>query len=103
MEELDDSIHRLIDMAAESGKITSKYLDEKVSQLEKERCGLEEKLNHMQESRQEAIVKEVQDIETTWDSLDIVGKNRIAELLISRILLFPDHMNIEWKYQFDLG
>ncbi|MET0016358.1 hypothetical protein [Oscillibacter sp.] len=90
-------------MAAESGKITSRYLDEKVSQLEKERCGLEEELNHMQEGRQEAIAKEVQDIETTWDSLDIVGKNRIAELLISRILLFPDHMDIEWKYRFDLG
>ena len=103
MEELDDSIHRLIDMAAESGEITSRYLDEKVSQLEKERCQLEDELNRMQEDHQEAIAKEVQDIETTWDSLDIVGKNRIAELLISRILLFPDHMDIEWKYRFDLG
>jgi hypothetical protein len=32
----------------------------------------------------------------------ITGKNRIAELLISRILLFPDHMDIEWKYHFNL-
>lgn len=103
MEELDGSIRRLIDLAAESGEITSRYLDEKVRQMEKERRQLEESLHPLQESRPQDVAKEVQDIETTWDSLDLVGKNRIAELLISRILLFPDHMNIEWKYRFDLG
>lgn len=90
-----DRIHRLIDMPAESGEIISWYLGEKVCQLENECWQLSEEFNHMQKGRQEAIAKEVQDIKTTWDSLGIIGKNGIAKLLISGILLFPDHINIE--------
>lgn len=46
---------------------------------------------------------EIGDIEDVWDTLDIPQKNRIASLLISRINISRDEIEILWNYDFDLN
>ena len=101
MEAVDARIEKLLDMAAESDDITVRYLNEKISALTHERQELESRLDQLCNCRQDAAPKEIRDIAAEWDKMTLAQKSRLAELLISRINVFRDGLNIEWKYRFD--
>ncbi|MDP4109641.1 MAG: recombinase family protein [Bacillota bacterium] len=103
IEEIDLGIKKLIDLAVETNDITAKYLNEKISALETERRALEEEAVKLSNGRHDSLTKEICDIQDEWDSLDIPKKNRIASLLISRIRLFNNEIEIGWNYDFDVG
>lgn len=103
MEEIDIRIQRLIDMASESNGITARYLNEKVTALEEERRSLEAEAEKLSQDHHDTLSKEICDIQNVWDNLDLAEKNHIAALLISRINLFHDEIEIEWNYDFNKG
>lgn len=87
----------------QSNDITAQYLNTKISELEVERRELEEVADKLSERRRDVLTKEIADIQYEWNSLGIPQKNRIASLLISRIRLFTDEIEIEWNYDFDIN
>ena len=101
-EEVNVSIQKLIDLAIDSSDITAKYLNEKMAELENERTRLEESLDALNEHRHEKLGKEIADVATEWDHLALNQKSTIAMLLINRISLFKEEIEIEWKYNFDM-
>ncbi|BAK98780.1 putative recombinase [Oscillibacter valericigenes Sjm18-20] len=102
MEDVDTRIAKLIDMAAESSDMTVQYLDAKVQELTYQRQELESQLNHLSEGHRDALTKQIRDIESEWNTLGLAAKSRLAELLITRINVFKDGLDIEWAYNFDL-
>lgn len=99
--ETELKIEKLIDMAVESNEVTAKYLNEKISALEAERQSLEAEAEKCGEGRSACLQKEICDIEATWPSLNIAQKNKIARLLISRINIARDEIEIVWNYDFN--
>jgi hypothetical protein len=91
-----------IDLTVSSNDMSGPYIHDKIAQLEGERRALERELETLDKDRHETLRKEIADIETVWDFLDINKKNAIASLLIRRIRLKEEEIEIEWKYDFDL-
>jgi hypothetical protein len=102
IEEINLSIQKLIDLVLQSAEITAQYLNTKISELEAERRTLLEVVDKLSEGRRDALKMEISDLQSQWHSLDLLQKNRIATLLISRIKLFQDEIEIEWNYDFDI-
>lgn len=103
IEETEQKIAKLIDLAAESNGVTAKYLNEKITALEDERRALESEADKLGGARRDALQREISDIEEVWGTLDIPRKNRIASLLISRINISRDEIEIVWNYDFDMN
>ncbi|MEM5779523.1 MAG: recombinase family protein [Lawsonibacter sp.] len=101
MEEINAGIQKLIDLAVTSNELSGPYLNEKITQLETERRALEGELDHLDNRQNQVLRKEVADLEQEWDALDIRRKNAIASLLISRIQIQKDEIEIQWNYDFD--
>ena len=102
MEEIGISIQKLIDLAVTSGDITSRYLDERLSELERERGRLEKELAALNDKRNEKPIRGIADIEAEWEGLELSQKNVIAALIIDHICLYKDGIEIEWKFDFDI-
>lgn len=102
MEEISLGIDNLLDLAMSASDMSSQYINSKISELEKERRALEIELDTLERKSQDMLRKEIADLEATWNTLDISHKNAIAALLITRINLFKDELEIEWKYDFNL-
>lgn len=103
IEEINLKISKLIDTALESNDITTKYLNDKISELEAEHQTLKAEVDKFSCNRRNMLAKEICDMEDEWGSLDIPQKNRIASLLISRIDIAKDKIEIHWNYDFDIN
>ena len=100
--EISLSIQKLIDLVIESNDVTAQYLNTKISNLETERRDLEAVANKLSEGHIDVLSKQIADIQGEWNNLGIPQKNCIASLLVSRIHLFADEIEIEWNYDFDI-
>lgn len=101
-EEISQAIERLIELAVASNGITVEYLNSKMSELEVERRELDEKLEQCGGKAQESSSLEIADLPSAWAGLDTAFKNAIASLLVSRINITQNEIEIEWKYDFNL-
>lgn len=102
IEEINISIQKLIDIVLLSTEVTVQYLNTKIAELESEQRALMEIVDKRHEGRQDALKMEISDLHSQWYRLEMPQKNLIAELLISRIRLFGDEIEIEWTYDFDI-
>ncbi len=102
IEEINLGIQKLIDLVLESSDMTIQHLNVKIADLETERRELESVVSRLAESRSEVLAKDISDIQSGWGNLGISQKNSIASLLISRISLFSDEIEIEWNFDFDI-
>lgn len=100
--EIDLKIERLIDLTLESNEVTVAALNQRITALSEERTALEDAMDKLCRNNRKTVSKEIADIAEEWGGLDIKQKNVIAELLISRINLSKDELEIEWKYDFQI-
>ncbi|NLD87039.1 MAG: recombinase family protein [Clostridiales bacterium] len=103
IEELNQEIQKSVAALIQASEVSAKYINERIEELDRECKMLVAELNnHTESNHGETLNKEISDLPGAWSSLSVQQKNSIASLLISRINLLKNEIEIEWSYDFDI-
>ncbi len=99
---LEAEIENLINtmLTPEIDKITIKYINEKISKLDKEKKDIESEIEKLEIDKKkdgDASYIVLKDVMTKWENLSFDEKRDVVDLLIKKILVFPDKTEIQWK------
>lgn len=100
--DIDCKIDKLLDtLAAENNDtVTKRYINEKIRQLDEEKRALSdetERLRIERENKFTADVPELTDVMSHWEKLTFEEKRDVVELLINKITVYKDKVEINWK------
>ncbi len=92
---IDNEINNLINSLAAGNTALIGYANEKILELDKQKKDLSADLNalNVKKSRK----PDMPDI-SKWDSRDLEYKRNLAHILVEKISLYNDHIEIKWKY-----
>lgn len=95
-------INRTITFCLESTDISSRYLNEKLEELNREKTMLEDQLGQMHSTDGSQLQKkQLSHVISDWESLSNHQKKELAALFIQKILLKENgDLQIFWKYNF---
>lgn len=74
-----------------------KYINDRVSELDKKKYELENQLDNLQHGDQDSPIKQLSNCMKVWDAMSIDDKISVARLLIQKITLYSGRTHIEWK------
>lgn len=99
---LDSEIEGLVDkiMLPDIDKTTVKYINERIAKLDSQKTELSleaDKLKAERQKRSATDFKVLHNVMDKWDELSFEDKRSVIELLIEKILVFPDRIEIRWK------
>ena len=97
-QEIDDLVDKI--MLPDIDKTTVKYINERISKLDGQKVELSreaDKLRTERQKRSETDYNVLHDVMSKWDELSFEDKRSVIELLIEKILVFPDKIEIQWK------
>ena len=102
LEEIEKEIEGLVDkiMLPDIDKTTVKYINERIAKLDSRKVELSrecDKLRADRQKRSETDFKVLHNVMDKWDELTFDDKRSVVELLIEKILVFPDRIEIQWK------
>lgn len=100
--EVENEIEGLIDkmMLPDTDKTTLKYINSRISKLDKEKSELLDDIKKLKLDKQKKSSlnhKVLRDAMSKWDELSFDDKRSVIEVLIEKILVFPDKVEIHWK------
>ncbi len=85
---------------SEVDKVTIKYINSKIAKLDEERTSVLKELDRMkteQSQKNNTNYKVLQDVMSKWEKLSFDDKRSVVELLIRKILVYPDKVEIQWN------
>jgi DNA invertase Pin-like site-specific DNA recombinase len=99
---LDSEIEGLVDkiMLPDIDKTTVKYINERIAKLDSQKTELSREADKLKADRQkknETDYNVLHNVMDKWDELSFEDKRSVIELLIEKILVFPDRIEIRWK------
>lgn len=99
---IEREIEGLVDkiMLQDIDKTTVKYINERISKLDGQKVELScecDKLRAERKKNSETDYNVLHDVMSKWDELSFNDKRSVVELLIEKILVFPDKIEIQWK------
>lgn len=98
---VEQKIDNLLNALAEGAGVSPKYLNEKIAALEEEKRALEREREICEAShRARGDIRQFGDILFMWDAMRLEQKRQIGKLLIERIFVFNEKVQIIWKYNF---
>lgn len=94
---IDTLISGLIATGADS--TTMKYINKKVAELDSQKHQIQESINKKRanQNKQKADVDQLMHVMSKWDLLSFDDKRSVVELLIEKILVYPDKVEIMWR------
>ena len=87
-------------MLPDIDKTTVKYINERIAKLDSQKTELSreaDKLKADRQKRNETDYKVLHNVMDKWNELSFEDKRSVIELLIEKILVFPDKIEIRWK------
>lgn len=101
IKEIERSIDTLISGIVVSGAegATMKYINKKVSELDSQRQEIQAQINKLisEQRKQKADVKQLSNVMEKWDIMTFEDKRSVIELLIEKILVYPERVEIIWR------
>ena len=94
---LDDKISSFIEKVEEADTVLMKHINNRVSELEKEKQQLTQELDEIERSEPDFTVDEITDSMSVWDIMSFDDKRAIVKILIKRILVSSTGYSIEWN------
>ena len=94
---LDDKISSFIEKVEEADTVLMKHINNRVSELEKEKQQLTQELDEIERSEPDLTVDEITDSMSVWDIMSFDDKRAIVKILIKRILVSSTGYSIEWN------
>ena len=95
---IEDRINNLINALADGNELTSKYINDKIRELDQEKLNYINKINELKlNAVNPTKIVEVSALADKWDELDIEEKKTIAKFFINKISFYDDNVEIEWN------
>lgn len=102
MSEIEAEIEKLVDKmtSVDVDQTVLKYINGKIAKLDMEKMNIAtdiEKLKSDKVNNGEFDCKELIDVMSKWEELSFEDKRSVVEVLIKRILVYPEKIEIEWN------
>lgn len=94
----EDKIKALIDKIVDADKITIEYINKTIKELDNEKKDLFDKIEELKNKSNSPLdFKILHNVISKWDNLEFNEKRDVVELLIEKIIVFSDKIEIIWK------
>lgn len=101
IKEIESSIDTLISgiITSSANNATMKYINQKIKDLDSQKQQTQEIIDKKiaEKNKQKADVKQLTHVMSKWDLLSFDDKRSVVELLIEKILVYPDKVEIMWR------
>ena len=99
---IEQEIEALVDKIAlpDIDKTTVRYVNERIAKLDGQKTELSREADRLRADRRKRIgtdKKVLHNVMDKWNELSFEDKRSVTELLIEKILLFPDRIEIRWR------
>lgn len=95
-EKIEDEIKNLIsNLSNTSNQITITYIEERITELDRSKHEIES-IIQIERSKKLPNQKQLQNTVSKWDELSFDDKRAVVELLIQKIIVYKDHVEIMW-------
>lgn len=92
---IDEEINNIINNLASANETLIKYANQKISKLDENKNKLLNKLNEITVKKEHKLnIPDIKD----WNTKDIEFKKEVANMLIDKISVYNDKIEIDWKY-----
>ena len=96
---IENSIDTLIDKLTEADSMTASYINQKIKKLDSEKTELLQQISRLEEAESKLPdFKALTNVMSVWDKLSFDDKRDVVQLIIDRITVFPDRVEIVWKF-----
>lgn len=96
---IENSIDTLIDKLTEADSTTASYINQKIKKLDSEKTELLQQISRLEEAESKLPdFKALTNVMSVWDKLSFDDKRDVVQLIIDRITVFPDRVEIVWKF-----
>lgn len=100
--DIEQEIENLVDkmMLPDTDKATAKYINARITKLDSEKSELSHETERLKADRlkkNDTNYKVLHNVMDKWDELSFDDKRSVIEVLIEKILVFPDKIEICWK------
>ncbi|MDY3792076.1 MAG: recombinase zinc beta ribbon domain-containing protein, partial [Oscillospiraceae bacterium] len=97
--DIENSIDTLIDKLTEADSTTASYINQKIKKLDSEKTELLQQISRLEEAESKLPdFKALTNVMSVWDKLSFDDKRDVVQLIIDRITVFPDRVEIVWKF-----
>lgn len=94
----DEKINALINKFAQADVTTVNYINKTVQELDTEKRQFMDEIDRLRNSENNTLVcKELHNVISKWNDLSFDEKRAVANLLIEKVAVFPDRVEIHWK------
>lgn len=94
--QIDREISSLLDKVQDSDSVLFRYINERVSELDRRKSDIEERIRELQQKK-DISVSEIENHLTMWEELSFDDKRQVADTLIKVIYATEDRVTIQWK------
>lgn len=99
--EIESEIENLVDSITqpEMDKITIRYINIKIRKLDEEKSFVYEEIEKLrsENSQKKTDYTILRNVMSKWDELSFEDQRSVTELLIDKILVYPEKVEIQWK------
>lgn len=101
---IDEKIDNLLEQIASGNTTVTKYINQKIDALEREKMSLLDlnQANQFDDSIDDTDIFQIISIVSRWQSLDLEEKKQVAAQMIERVDITDESLQITWKKAFDL-
>lgn len=94
----NDKINALIDKIAQADAASAGYINKMINELDSEKKRIMEEIEKIRHSKDSSgVSKELHNVISKWNDLAFNEKRTAVNLLVEKIAVFPDRIEIVWK------
>lgn len=99
MSDIDKQIDQLLNNITDADTTVMKYINRKITELDKERTIISERINTLKKNKESNNKKseKITSAMDKWDSLNFDEKRCVIELMVSKVNMYVDTMEIIWN------
>lgn len=96
---IENSIDILLERLTEADSTTASYINQKIKSLDSEKTAILQHISRMEEAESQLPdFKALTNVMSVWNKLSFDDKRSVVQLVIEKILVFPDKVEIIWKF-----
>ena len=95
---IENSIDILVDRLTESDCTTAAYINQKIKKLDADKTELLQQISKLEQAESSLPnFTALNNVMSVWDKLSFDEKRDVIQLIVDKILVFPEKIEIVWK------
>lgn len=95
--EIEKEIKSLLEKVSEANDTLMNYINQRIEELDREKRSLQEKLVQTNTSQSSENLDKITDFIEKWEDLSLDDKQRVADILIDKIEIDEDVIEVQWN------